>query len=245
MTLPKVQHYAKELESLIEDKQNQLTEKEVAIESQHSKINALEFQIAQLKRVLFAAKRERFITENNPQQMMLPFEVEELEETPQTEHIEYSREQPKKKHPGRIALPDHLPVEEIVLEPKEDITGLECMGKQVTDKLELVAAKLFIKRYIRPKYIQNSEDGLSSKGIIAKLPSFAIDKGVASESLLAQVMVDKFVDHLPTYRQVERFKHSGIKLPYATITGWQSKVCELLTPLYEVLKHRVLSQGYL
>lgn len=49
MTLSEVQHYAKELESLIEDKQNQLTEKEVAIESQHSKINALEFQIAQLK----------------------------------------------------------------------------------------------------------------------------------------------------------------------------------------------------
>ena len=84
-----------------------------------------------------------------------------------------------------------------------------------------------------------------SKAIIAELPSFAIDKGVASESLLAQVMVDKFVDHLPTYRQVERFKRSGIKLPYATITGWQSKVCELLTPLYEVLKHRVRSQGYL
>ena len=161
MTLPEVQHYAKELESLIEDKQNQRTEKEVAIESHQSKINALEFQIAQLKRVLFAANRERFITENNPQQMMLPFEVEELEETPQIEHIECSREKPKKKHPGRIALPDHLPVEEIVLEPKEDITGLECMGKQVTDKLELVAAKLFIKRYIRPKYIQNSEDGLS------------------------------------------------------------------------------------
>ena len=245
MPLPEVQHYAKELESLIEDKQNQLTEKEVAIESQHSKINSLEFQIAQLKRLLFGAKRERFITENNPQQMMLPFEVQELEETPQIEHIEYSREKPKKKHPGRIALPDHLPVEEIVLEPKEDITGLECIGKQVTDKLELVAAKLFIKRYIRPKYIQNSEDGLSSKGIIAELPSFAIDQGVASESLLAQVMVDKFVDHLPTYRQVERFKRSGIKIPYATITGWQSKVCELLTPLYEVLKHRVLSQGYL
>ena len=55
MTLPEVQHYAKELESLIEDKQNQLTEKEVAIESQHSKINALEFQIAQLKRVLFGS----------------------------------------------------------------------------------------------------------------------------------------------------------------------------------------------
>tara|TARA_B100001059_G_scaffold221182_1_gene243900 strand:+ start:217 stop:474 length:258 start_codon:yes stop_codon:yes gene_type:complete len=58
-------------------------------------------------------------------------------------------------------------------------------------------------------------------------------------------MVDKIVDHLPTCRQVQGFKRSGIKIPYATITGLQSKVCELLIPLYEVLKHRVLSQGYL
>ena len=231
MPLTKIQDYAELLES--------------KVDQQQSKINSLEFQVTQLKRLLFGVKRERFISENNPQQMMLPFEVEALEEIPQTEKIEYTREKPKKKHPGRITLPDHLLVEEILLEPKEDTTGLKCIGKQVTDKLELVPAKLFIKRYIRPKYIQHSQDGLSSKGIIAELPSFAIDKGIASESLLAQVMVDKFVDHLPTYRQVERFKRSGIKIPYATITGWQSKVCELLTPLYQVLKHRVLSQGYL
>jgi len=245
MTLSQVRHYAKELESVLLEKQNQLTQRQSILDKKQSKINSLEFQIAQLKRLLFGVKRERFISENNPQQMTLPFEVEALEEIPQTEKIEYTREKPKKKHPGRIALPDHLPVQEIVLEPKEDTMGLQCIGKEVTDKLELVAAKLFIKRYIRPKYIQDSEDGLSSKGIIADLPSFAIDKGIAGESLLAQVMVDKFVDHLPTYRQVERFKRSGIKIPYATITGWQSKVCELLTPLYEVLKHRVLSQGYL
>lgn len=58
-------------------------------------------------------------------------------------------------------------------------------------------------------------------------------------------MVDKFVDHLPTHRQVGRFKRLGIRIPYPTVTGWQSKVCELLIPLYQIHKHRVLSQGYL
>ena len=238
MPLSEVRKYAKELKSNLDQKQSR-------IDTLTSHVDTLEFQIAQLKRLLFGAKRERFIPANNPQQLALPFEVETLEEIPQTEKIEYTREKTKKKHPGRIALPDHLPVEEIILEPEEDTTELECIGQEVTDKLELVPAKLFIKRYIRPKYIRTSKDGLSSRGIIAELPSFAIGKGIAGESLLAQVMVDKFVDHLPTYRQVERFKRAGIRIPYATITGWQAKVCELLTPLYEVLKHRVLSQGYL
>ena len=238
MSLTQVRGYAKSLESSLDQKDDLLSQKQ-------SKIDSLKFQIDQLKRLLFGAKRERFIPENNPQQMTLPFEVKELEEVVQIEKIEYTREKPKKKHPGRIALPDHLPVEEIVLEPKEDTTGLECIGKEVTDKLELVPAKLFIKRYIRPKYIQTSQDGLSSKGIIAELPSFAIDKGIAGESLLAQIMVDKFVDHLPTHRQVGRFKRSGIRIPYPTVTGWQSKVCQLLMPLYQIHRHRVLSQGYL
>ena len=245
MPLAQIQDYAELLESKVDQQQSKIDTLTCVINTLESNVGILEFQIAQLKRLLFGAKRERFIPQNNPQQMTLPFEVETLEEVPKTEKIEYIREKPNKKHPGRIALPDHLPVQEIILEPKEDTTGLQCIGKEVTDKLELIPAKLFIKRYIRPKYIQHSEDGLSSQGIIAELPSFAIDKGIASESLLAQVMVDKFVDHLPTYRQVARFKRSEIKIPYATITGWQSKVCELLTPLYEVLKHRVLSQGYL
>jgi hypothetical protein len=58
-------------------------------------------------------------------------------------------------------------------------------------------------------------------------------------------MIDKFVDHLPIYRQIERFKREGIKIPSSTINGWQESICNLLEPLYENLKHRVLSQGYL
>jgi len=238
MPLPQLREYAKILESKVDTYQSKL-------DKSQSKISQLEFFIDQLKRLLFGAKRERFIAENNPQQLFLPFEVEPLEEVTQKQDIAYSREKPKKSHPGRIALPDHLPVEEIILEPKEDTTGMQCIGKEVTDKLELIPAKVYIKRYIRPKYIQNATDGLTSKGIIAELPSFAIDKGIAGESLLAQVMVDKFVDHLPIYRQVERFKRNGVNIPYATISGWQSKIAQLLIPLYQVHKHHILSQGYL
>jgi len=77
------------------------------------------------------------------------------------------------------------------------------------------------------------------------LPTFPIEKGIAGPGLLAQIIIDKFVDHLPIYRQIERFKREGIKLSSSTINGWQEAVCNLLEPLYDTLKHRVLSQGYL
>ena len=112
MPLSKIRSYAKILESDLKEKAsivNQQQSKihtltshvetlESHVNSLESHANTLEFQIAQLKRLLFGAKRERFIPENNPHQMTLPFEVEVLEEVPQTEKIEYTREKPKKKH---------------------------------------------------------------------------------------------------------------------------------------------------
>jgi transposase len=215
---------------------------------QESLINEMQFQIDQFKRLLFGAKRERFVQDHDENQMTLPFEVEQ-EEAPEKEQevITYVREKTKRKnHPGRLALPAHLPVEEIVIEPEEDTSEMECIGKEVTDLLELVPAKLFIKRYIRPKYIKpTDESALNHEGVIAELPVFPIEKGIAGPGLLAQIMVDKFVDHLPIYRQIERFKREEIRIPSSTINGWQESICNLLEPLYDTFKHRVLSQGYL
>ncbi len=213
-----------------------------------SKLSDIQFQLDQLNRLLFGAKRERFIKNDDENQLTLPFDVEpEPEPEKQQETITYVRTKTKREnHPGRMALPSHLPVEEIVIEPKEDTTGMKCIGREVTDQLELVPAKLFIKRYIRPKYIKpEEEETLTHKGVIASLPVFPIEKGIAGPGLLAQIMIDKFVDHLPIYRQIERFKREGIKIPSSTINGWQEAVCNLLWPLYENLKRRVLQQGYL
>lgn len=213
-----------------------------------AKVDQLQFQVDQMRRLLFGAKRERFIATKDENQMQLPFDVpEEKAPEKQQEVITYTREKTKRvNHPGRLPLPGHLPVEEIIIKPKEDTTGMKCIGKEVTDQLELIPAKLFIKRYIRPKYIKSEDkESLTHKGIIADLPVFPIEKGIAGPGLLAQVMIDKFVDHLPIYRQIERFKREGIKIASSTINGWQEAVCNLLEPLYENLKNRVLSQGYL
>lgn len=223
-----------------------------SLESQNksleSKLAQMQFQIDQLNRMIFGAKRERFVPDKNEKQLSLPFDVEpETETEKEQETITYVRKKNKREnHPGRLPLPSHLPVEEIIIEPKEDTTGMRCIGKEVTDQLELIPAKLFIKRYVRPKYIKAQDDeSIAFKGIIGSLPVFPIEKGIAGSGLLAQIMIDKFVDHLSIYRQIVRFKREGVKIPSSTINGWQESVCNLLEPLYDTLKHRVLSQGYL
>jgi transposase len=227
-----------------------MTHEELVLTIKHleSEKQYLQFRLDQLNRLLFGAKRERFISNEQIEgQMELPFEVMEKPVADKTEQITYTRKaKPRQNHPGRMALPDHLPVEEIILEPKEDTTGLKCIGKEVTDKLELVPAKLFIKRYIRPKYIKPEDDqNLDCKGIIADLPVFPIEKGIAGASLLAQIMVDKYVDHLPIHRQVQRFARERIRIPANTINGWQESISCLLFPLFEKQKQLVLGQGYL
>ena len=209
----------------------------------------IKFQLDQLLRLTYGSKRERFIpNKDDEKQLALPFEVEpETEPEKEQEVATYVRKKSKRKnHPGRLELPKHLPVEEITLEPEEDTSGLKCIGKEVTDQLEMVPAKLYIKRYIRPRYIKPVDDQeLQHQGVIAPLPVFPIEKGIAGPGLLAQVMVDKFVDHLPIYRQVERFKREEVKIASSTINGWQESVANLLEPLYGCLKLRVLMQGYI
>ncbi len=227
-------------------KRNQLLETQVS--KMGSQISEMQFQIDQFKRLLFGAKRERFVQNTEDGQLSLPFEVEQEESHEmEQEVIQYVRSKNKREnHPGRLPLPSHLPVEEIVIEPQEDTSEMKCIGKEVTDQLELIPARLFIKRYIRPKYIKPEDsESLNHTGVIADLPTFPIEKGIAGPGLLAQIIIDKFVDHLPIYRQIERFKREDIKLSSSTINGWQEAVCNLLDPLYETLKHRVLIQGYL
>jgi transposase len=235
-------------EATIEEREATIEEKGAIIDKLQAQINQMQFQIDQMNRLLYGAKRERFISSTDKNQLSLPFDVEQ-EEAPEKDQevITYVREKKKRKeHPGRVALPSHLPVEEIILEPEEDTSSMKCIGKEVTDQLELIPAKLYIKRFIRPKYIVATDESQGEhKGVIAELPVFPIEKGIAGPGLLTQIMVDKFVDHLPVYRQIERFKREDIKLSSSTINGWQESICNLLEPLYDTLKHRVLSQGYL
>jgi transposase len=225
----------------LEEKSSQLEETAKQLEEKNK---YLQFQIDQLKRLMFGAKRERFISNIVVDQMTLPFDVPEpLVAEQATETIEYTRKKAnsRENHHGRLELPSHLPVEEIHLEPQQDTTGLKCIGQEVTSELDYTPAKLFVRKYIRNTYALPGGEGI----VIANLPARPIDKGIAGTGLLSNILVEKFVDHLPIYRQIERFKREKVVISSSTIDGWVTKTADLLTPLYNHLVKLVIAQGYL
>jgi len=222
---------------------NQITEEK--LQASEEKVKYLEFQLNELKRLIFGAKRERFISNAAVNQLTLPFEVEETpatENAPEQEKIAYTREKKKKEnHPGRIDFPSHLPVVEIPIEPIESTEGLVCIGQEVTSELDYEPARLFVRKFTRNKYAKPDGEGI----LIGKLPSRPIEKGIPGPGLLSNIFVEKFVDHLPFYRQIERFKREGITIAASTIDSWTAQIADLIEPLYENLKRQVLGQGYL
>lgn len=212
-------------------------------------VSYLKFQIAQFKRAFFGSKSERFISNSNAEQLTLPFEVDEQEVLVEVEkvveQISYEREkQSKKNHPGRLALPSHLPVVEVILEPTENVEGMKFIGTEITDELEYTPGKCFIKRYIRNKYISTENELGNQEVKIASLAFRPIDKCIAGTNLLTQIVVDKYVDHLPIYRQLLRFARDGVAIKTSTIESWQRLIAQKLEPLYESHLQHTMRSGY-
>ncbi|MDM1525983.1 IS66 family transposase [Myroides odoratimimus] len=223
----------------LEKKATKLEEKTSKLEEKNT---VLEYRVKLLERMKFGQSRERF---EDPNQTQLPLDVEQavLEEQEEVikQEITYTRE--KKKHPGRAKLPDHLPVEEIEIHPEGDLSDKVCIGKEITDVLDYVPGYFKIKRYIRYKYAtKDKEDTQISIGL---LPERIIDKGIASEGLLSTILVDKYVDHLPLYRQKQRFSRENIDIASSTIDGWAAQCMDALKPLYEKLLLDIKNEGYL
>lgn len=207
--------------------------------SLRQEIAFLKEELAQLKRLIFGSKKERFIPAGSSQQRLFEDEVEAVES--QRETVTYERDRPAKKVPKRLQLPAHLPRNVETLDPEgisEDDTRI---GEKVTEVLEYTPGKLWVKKTIRPVYKHQSEGDIK----VADLPTQVIPGGNAGASLLAYLLVSKFVDHLPFYRQVQIFKRDGMKIPESTITGWFRKTCELLEPLYDEMLSRIRGSDYI
>ena len=211
---------------------------------------ALKQQLAQLQKMIFGSRHERFVpTDINPSQLSLDIQAEETAacNIAEAKKISYIKtniqvEQKPLNHPGRMKLPENLRREEIIIYPAGDVSDCKRMGEEITEVLEYQPGELFVKKYVRPKYAKpQSEGGV----LIGELPSRPLDKAMAGPGLLAQIVIDKYADHLPLYRQMQRFERVGLKIPYSTITDWVSATCRLITPLYDALKASVLRSGYL
>jgi transposase len=200
-------------------------------------------ELAQLKRMIFGSKSERHIG-SDPGQLNLGLDIETIDQPEkETEQITYSRSKPdnKKGSAIRLALPSHLHREEHIIEPVEDITGARKIGEVVTEVLEYTPGKFYVEKYVRPKYVFPKEE----KIVIGELPTLPIPRGNAGAGLLAHLLISKFVDHLPFYRQVQQFKRQDIDIAESTISGWFAASCRLLEPLYDRLVARVRQSSYL
>jgi len=204
----------------------------------------LKHQLAEMKRMIFGAKRERFIAVDSNQATLFDL-PEQQAKSQEKEEITYTRNKPvAKKQPLRLELASHLPRKEEIIEPDNLPEGAKKIGEAVTEILEYEPANIYVRRIVRPKYIVSATDERTTISI-AQLPTLPIPKGNAGAGILAHILVSKFVDHLPFYRQVQMFKRQQVVIAESTISGWFNATTTLLEPLYGTLKKRLLSTDYI
>jgi transposase len=231
--------------------EKQLTEKDQAIIK-------LKQQIEMLQRKIWGKSSEKYIPED-PQQRKLDFEgldlLPEEEElaTSATQEIEqYKTIRVKvedKNHPVRKPLSQSLPREETHIYPEniklENWTELE---PEITEVLERDPARWYVRRIIRHKYVLKDKSlvqDVEKQIITAPMPVIPIAKSYAGATVLADIIIDKYVNHLPFYRQIQMFKQQDISIAPATINGWFGNMADLMRPAYYRLKELVLSSGYI
>lgn len=216
------------------------------IEEKENRITKLEEELAWLKKQVFGKKSEKRTEVIAEQPPLIPLDqIETLPQKEESEKIKVEYERSKKKvnenHPGRNKIPAHIERVTIDIHPEGDLSDKELVGTQVREVLERIPAKFIVKRYVI--HIYKNKSGKFFEG---KMPSLPIEKGIPGPGLLAFVLVNKFVYHLPLHRQLEIFKNEAeMIIKASTISGWVGQCCQLLLILYDKLLEKVLAQSYL
>ena len=211
-----------------------------------AEVALLKHELAELRRMVFGQKRERFIPDDPAQGSLFNFPPNEVVET-QKENISYTRIKPKKgqKQPLRAEIPSYVPCREEIIEPKNIDKNSKRIGQRITEILEYEPANIYVRKIICPKYLVETSDE-ETKIKVAPLPSLPIPKGNAGASIIAHILVSKFTDHLPYYRQSKIFKRQGLYIPDSTIGGWANiATSRWLTPLWEAMKAKIVETDYL
>lgn len=238
-----------EANDLIERQALQIEELTKKLHSSELNLTRLQHQVEQLLRRIYGRRSEKM----DPNQMMLDSLVLESIQQPAPEPpaplpTESQKPVPvrtKRNHPGRIPIPDHLERIEIVLDLPEEKKlcpesgrPLKQIGWEISEKLEYRPGKLIVNVYKRPKY---EAPDLEGPGVlVASMPDHPIERCKADVGLIAYLIVSKFADHLPLYRQNGIFEREGVDIPRATQTSWILQTYEALHPLEIALKQAVL-----
>jgi transposase len=204
------------------------------VKSQALRIAGLEHQLAGLRRHRFGTRSESL------DQLELSLEEEEIE-TANTEKAAPPADAEPKRKPKRKPLPESLPRNEEVLSPGEtcgECGGvLKTLGEDVTEELDYLPGRFVVNRIVRPRMACTGCEAICQ----AALPSRPIERGRPGPGLLAHVLVGKYADHCPLYRQSRIFEREGIDLDRSTLSDWVGKSTALLEPLAEAIGRHVLA----
>ena len=236
-------------------KENQLRVKEDELKRKNERILYLERQ-------LFGRRSEKRLPDYSQAQLTL-FDAEQgtpaLEQetsvlTTLVEDIKQKSEERRNTKKQRsitekrsYKLPAHIERRETVIQPENfDACSMTRIGEDVTERLMLDSSKFWVERIVRPVYkVQQEQQVLSTTIVQAPLKAAILPGCMAGESLLSQIAVDKFLYHIPEYRQAVRFKRLGVEITTSSINRWVHALADKLYPLYIAQMNRVLSTHYI
>jgi len=234
-----------------------------ALEEKDRLIKKLTDQLAWLRRKFWKASSEKYIPVDPAQRKIdfdgldvLPEEEETIKDaTSEIDTYKHNKPEHTKKQPVRLTLPEDLRREEEIIEPEGIDENWVRIGEEVTEQLEHKPGEIYVRRIIRPKYALKKDlqvqqeldmDGSLNKTVkIAALPLLPLPRSNAGASLLAELIMGKYMYHLPFHRQISLFKLEGIRIPASTVNDWFAGCSDLLRALYYRLKEIVLESDYI
>lgn len=226
-----------------QDAEIQRRDREIAFKQ--AMIDKITHEMAVLKRLKFAAKSEHF---NAEQESLLEEAIDADLEALQRELEQLAPEAPaerEKRQPKREKLPENLPRREIRHEPQSTVCSCGCqlkrIGEDVAEKLDYAPGVFTVERHIRGKWVCAECETL----VQAAVAPHIIDKGIPTTGLLAQVLVAKYVDHQPLYRQESIFGRAGLVIPRSTLAQWVGACGVQLQPLVDALRQALLQHRVL
>ena len=230
------------------------------------KNSAMLKELTFLRRRMWGKSSERFIPQD-PNQRRIEFDGIEL--TPEekklyddsvntvAEYKEKRKNQVRKQasKPVRVELPDTLRREVIILPDPKEVNQQDWVniGEKVTEVLSYKPAEIYVKQYIRKVWAKKGTGSMDANNaeentpgvVISPYPDYLQKHSKADPSLIASLLVGKYVDHLPFYRQIEMFKRSGISLSASTVNDWFMNASDMMRAMYDRLKELVLKTDYI
>ena len=234
------------LKALVIAKHSESMEQHKELTSSTHEIEHLKLVIEKYRRMIFGRKSEKLAG----QLEQLEFRLEELETAQAAEEAAAEAAQPaststaskRRSRPVRKPLPEDLPREVVTHLPAHNCcpdcgAALRQFGEDVSEQLERIPASFKVIRHVRPKFACAGCESV----VEAPAPARPIDRGLPGPGLLAHVLVSKYGDHLPLYRQSQIYAREGVDLDRSTLAGWVGAASELLAPLVEEIGKHVLA----